>query len=95
MRASCSASDGDVQRVVACATWCAHCGDIASGDFAIQGAHCVSWRENLNSRGKNKVLYLVNGCDTMNAAPRLNLDDLGLEGAAVTRNQFKPNQILD
>ena len=79
MCATCSAGDGDVQRVVACATRRTHCGDIASGKFAIQDALCVSWRENLNWREINEALYLVNGFNPMNAAPQLNLDDLGLD----------------
>ncbi len=58
--------------MVACAT-CAHCGDIASSDFAIQDALCVSWRENLNWREINKALYLENGCKPMD------LSELGLD----------------
>jgi hypothetical protein len=73
--------------VVDCATWCAHCGDIAIGDFAIQDALSVSWRENLNWREKNKSLFLVNGCNPMDAAAPLNLDALGLDADQLTALQ--------
>jgi hypothetical protein len=42
-----------------------------NGKFAVQDALCVSWRENLNSREINEALYLVNGCNPMDAAPQL------------------------
>ena len=46
-----------------------------------QGALFVSWREFLEFAGKNKALYLENGCNPIDAAAPLNLDGLGLDAA--------------
>ncbi len=52
--------------------WCAQV-ERSRGLFVSVGGGFSNWREIF------KALYLVNGCDAMNAAPQLNLEGLGLD----------------
>ena len=54
--------------------WCAQV-ERSRGHFVSVGGGFSNWREIF------KALYLMNGLDTMNAAPQLNLDVLGLDAA--------------